>query len=202
MTKPKVQGPGDCNWSMTAKGSIKIDCSESMARHRLAALACLILPTVCLANPIPWIPTAYGGVAIKHLYVNSALVLIVACGLGVEYVVLRYMTNRLGVKPLAWLAAFLGVHVVSWPLATYLVSRLDHSHLFNTIAEAIGPFSLLILVGLEVLIGLVEGLAFAFIFLEPGASRRWIRASVVGNLCGFVTGLAVTLTLEFMVRSH
>ena len=143
------------------------------------------------------IPTAYGGLVIGGMSAGSAVLVIAACGLGMEYIVMRLLTHRMGIKPLPWLFAFAGVHLVSWPLATYLIMALGDSRLLEQIADAAGlwfviPFA----VCFEALIGVVIGISFGMIFSNTGTLRKWVIASIIANLLGFIAGFAATLFIE------
>jgi len=158
-------------------------------------LLCLA-PAVCLGDPLPEIPTAYGGVVISGSYHTLAVLLITASGLGTEYIVFRILTHRMGVRPLPWLLAFIGVHAISWPLATHSIMALGDSHFLDSIAEAMGAFAFLILIGFEMVVGVVEGIAFGLIFSKFATLRRWIAISIVANLVGFFAGFAATEFIE------
>jgi hypothetical protein len=142
---------------------------------------------------MPEIPTAYGGLVISSMFAGKAVLFIAACGLGMEYIAVRLLTHRLGIKSLPWLFAFAGVHIVSWPLATFLIMALGDSRLMEQIADTAGlwfviPFA----IGFEVLVGAVEGIAYGMIFSKTGTLRKRMIASVIGNIVGFIAGFAAS----------
>mgnify|MGYP001600348496 CR=1 FL=1 len=146
---------------------------------------------------MPEIPTPYGGLVISLVFAGKAMLVIAACGLGMKYIVMRLLTHRFGIKPLLWLLAFIGVNVVSWPLVTSLVSVLGDNQFLAQLADKAGLwFVLPLTISFEIIIGIVEGIAFGLIFSKFGTLRKWVVASIVANIIGFIAGFVATMVIE------